>query len=159
MKGLGILKNRTFLDGLIFLSLIFIVGGIFYTSRNMSIVYFYAYTRLLYIRIIISALRFGVKTSLIIPTIVSIGEFLEIYLTEKSHILLVTFMISVPTYYFVSISISYFRIQAEKLSEMVEKIQEKLKHMENAMISALEAKDVYTKGHSQRVCKLVTQIV
>ncbi|HHW57921.1 MAG TPA: HD-GYP domain-containing protein [Clostridia bacterium] len=31
--------------------------------------------------------------------------------------------------------------------------------MENALISALEAKDVYTQGHSQRVCKLVTQIV
>lgn len=159
MKGHKLLKNEKFIDGLIFLFLILVIGVIFYTSRNINTIYFYAYTRLLYIPVIISALRFDIKKSLIIPTIVSVGEFLEICLTEKSYIFLVTFIISVPIYYFVSVSISYFRLQAERLKRMMEEMQENLKDMENAMISALEAKDVYTQGHSQRVCKLVTQIV
>ncbi|WP_424609601.1 HD-GYP domain-containing protein [Caldanaerobacter sp.] len=147
------------MDGLIFMFLILLIVLIFYTSRNINTIYFYAYTRLLYIPVIISALKFDIKKSLIIPTIVSVGEFLEIYLTEKSYIFLVTFIISVPIYYFVSVSISYFRMQAERLKKMMEEMQENLRDMENAMISALEAKDVYTQGHSQRVCKLVTQIV
>ncbi|MGB9809664.1 MAG: HD-GYP domain-containing protein [Caldanaerobacter sp.] len=159
MRGYKLLKNQKFMDGLILTFLILLIVLIFYTSRNINTIYFYAYTRLLYIPVIISALRFDIKKSLIIPTIVSVGEFLEIYLTEKSYIFLVTFVISVPIYYFVSVSISYFRMQAERLKKMMEEMQENLRDMENAMISALEAKDVYTQGHSQRVCKLVTQIV
>ncbi|MGB9779750.1 MAG: HD-GYP domain-containing protein [Caldanaerobacter sp.] len=159
MRGYKFLKNQKFMDGLIFMFLILLIVLIFYTSRNINTIYFYAYTRLLYIPVIISALKFDIKKSLIIPTIVSVGEFLEIYLTEKSYIFLVTFIISVPIYYFVSVSISYFRMQAERLKKMMEEMQENLRDMENAMISALEAKDVYTQGHSQRVCKLVTQIV
>lgn len=150
-----LLKNKKFTDISIFILLLIMIGIIFYTSRNINTIYFYAYTRLLYIPLVISALMYDLKRSLIIPTLISIGEFLEIYLTEKSYIL----FISVPMYYFVSISISYFKLQAERLRDLIKETNENLKDMENALISALEAKDVYTQGHSQRVCKLVTQIV
>lgn len=150
-----LLKNKKFTDISIFILLLIMIGIIFYTSRNINTIYFYAYTRLLYIPLVISALMYDLKRSLIIPTLISIGEFLEIYLTEKSYIL----FISVPMYYFVSISISYFKLQAERLRDLIKETNENLKEMENALISALEAKDVYTQGHSQRVCKLVTQIV
>jgi len=158
-KNFCLLENKKFTDILIFILLLIMIGIIFYTSRNINTIYFYAYTRLLYIPLVISALMYDLKRSLIIPTLISIGEFLEIYLTEKSYILFITFLISVPVYYFVSISISYFKLQAERLRDLIKETNENLKDMENALISALEAKDVYTQGHSQRVCKLVTQIV
>ncbi|WP_273702669.1 HD-GYP domain-containing protein [Thermoanaerobacter sp. A7A] len=150
-----LLKNKKFTDILIFILLLIMIGIIFYTSRKINTIYFYAYTRLLYIPLVISALMYDLKRSLITPTLISIGEFLEIYLTEKSYI----FLISIPLYYFVSISISYFKLQAERLRDLIKETNENLKDMKNALISALEAKDVYTQGHSQRVCKLVTQIV
>lgn len=158
-KIFSLLKNKKLTDNLIFILLIAIIGGIFYTSRNINTIYFYAYTRLLYIPLVISALIYDLKRSLIIPTLIIIGEFLEIYLTNKSFILFITFLISIPVYYFISISISYFKLQAEKFRDLVKETNENLREMENALISALEAKDVYTQGHSHRVCKLVTQIV
>ncbi|HHW57920.1 MAG TPA: hypothetical protein GXX15_09730 [Clostridia bacterium] len=144
-----LLKNKKFTDISIFILLLIMIGIIFYTSRNINTIYFYAYTRLLYILLVISALMYDLKRSLIIPTLISIGEFLEIYLTEKSYILFITFLISVPVYYFVSISIGYSKLQAERLRVSIKETNESKRHGECIDFCVRSKGCIYTRAFSK----------
>ncbi|MGB9678485.1 MAG: HD-GYP domain-containing protein [Thermoanaerobacteraceae bacterium] len=151
--------NKYLTDIIVAIILASMIIFIFYTSKEMDTIYYYAYTRLLYIPVIISALKFNLKLSIIITTIVSVLEFLNIYFMVNTQAKFITFAISIPVYYFIAFSINYFKIEVKRLKISLDEIHNNLKEMEDSLITALEAKDIYTQGHSKRVFKLVSNIV
>jgi len=151
--------NKYLTDIIVAIILASMIIFIFYTSKEMDTIYYYAYTRLLYIPVIIAALKFNLKVSIIITTIVSGLEFLNIYFMVNTQAKFITFAISIPVYYFIAFSINYFKIEVKRLKISLDEIHNNLKEMEDSLITALEAKDIYTQGHSKRVYKLVSNIV
>lgn len=141
--------NKYLTDIIVAIILASMIIFIFYTSKEMDTIYYYAYTRLLYIPVIISALKFNLKVSIIITTIVSGLEFLNIYFMVNTQAKFITFAISIPVYYFIAFLINYFKIEVKRLKISLDEIHNNLKEMEDSLITALEAKDIYTQGHSK----------
>lgn len=120
---------------------------------------FSIYKRLLYIPIVIAAWRFRFKYSLLITTMIGLWEIISILYFEKSVLMIHSLIISFPMYYFVSAVVGLLKLKNIRLNEVYNQFEQNCQETVDAMIKVLEAKDLYTKGHSERVSNLTSLLV
>lgn len=154
-----IFENKKIVDLLVLLFIITLISFVFYLTSRGDITQFHIYSKLFYLAIIIASLQYNLRIAILIPTLISIGELLYIYLSDKVDILALVFIFSIPMYYFTSLIVAYAKFQTITLRRLINEINQSYEDMESALIKALEAKDLYTQGHSERVCRLVSQII
>ena len=117
---------------------------------------FEIYKKILYIPIVIAAWRFKLKYSLLLTTAICLWEINMFYQVEKSAFMAHSLLVSLPMYYFISLAVGLLNRKTSELNEVYGQLQKNSEEMIDAMVKALEAKDIYTQGHSERVFKLTS---
>lgn len=119
---------------------------------------FSIYKTLLCIPVVIAAWRFQFKYSLLITTTIVLWEISTLYF-EKSDLFIHFLIVSVPVYYFASVTVGLLRLESIRLNEARNQLKQIFTETIDTIIMALEAKDLYTKGHSERVYNLTSLLV
>ncbi|SHE63484.1 HD domain-containing protein [Caldanaerobius fijiensis DSM 17918] len=111
-----------------------------------------------YIPIIVGAFLYNYRYAIVFPVLSISGQLLTLYLPDKSDVLLTLFEISIPIYFVVFALIAKLKVKAEAVQEYYSKFSQSMQDTINALLSALEAKDLYTYNHSNRVSRLAKLI-
>lgn len=145
---------------LIFSLLLLATIAIYWVSYRFGrdIVHFYAYSQLYYIPIIIAAFLYKYRYAIVFPLLAISGKLLTLYLLDKSNPLLWLFEISIPIYFVVFALIAKLKVKTEAVQEYYSKFSQGIQDTIDALLSALEAKDLYTHDHSKRVSRLAKLI-